>query len=58
MSFVLFIDELYTKAHLLSTVGKIARSVSECVPESSSDFEAPEGAKVVLLFLKYVVLKY
>jgi hypothetical protein len=45
MSFVLFIDELYTRIHLLSTVGKIARSVSRYVPESSSDFEAPEGAK-------------
>jgi hypothetical protein len=45
MSFVLFIDELYTKTHLLSNIGKIVRSVSECIPESSSDFEAPEGAK-------------
>jgi len=26
-------------------MAKTARSVSECVPESSSDFEAPDGAK-------------
>jgi len=26
-------------------MAKTARSVSESIPESSSDFEAPEGAK-------------
>ena len=45
MSFVLFINELYTQIHLLSNNGKIARSVSRYVPETSSDFEAPEGSK-------------
>jgi len=44
-SFNQSIDIVYHHAHLLSSFGKIARSVSEYDPESSSDFEAPEWRK-------------
>jgi hypothetical protein len=37
---VLFRSPIYCQI-----LAKIARSVSESVPETSSDFEAPEGAK-------------
>lgn len=39
-------------------LAKTARTVSVTIPEYSSDFEAPEVQKVVLLFVKNVILMY